>query len=363
VKNEIVLQLDPSKTNCRNSEGAFARLSDGRLIFAYSRFLKGHGTDEDPADIAARFSDDDGRTWTNKDQIIIPNEGNQNVMSVSFLTMQDGSLGIFYVKKNGFHDCRTYLRRSSDDGKSWSKPTLVVQAPGYFVLNNDRVIRLKTGRIVVPVAYHRLRDELNKISSFDGRGIIMFYLSDDDGKTWHESADWFTAPSALQEPGVVELKDGRIWSWCRTGWGQQWSQWSCDGGECWTQPSPSTIMSPCSPASVKRIPSTGDLLMVWNDHDRHYPWASEDCKPLPPLNTQPGSGGRTPLVSAISQDEGRTWIHRRCLEKSPNHGFCYTGIYFTEDAVLLAYCAGSLDTGILLDTLRIRRAPIDWFYA
>ena len=41
MTNEIVLDLDPGNDNPRNSEGAFARLSDGRLIFAYSRFCGG----------------------------------------------------------------------------------------------------------------------------------------------------------------------------------------------------------------------------------------------------------------------------------------------------------------------------------
>jgi len=129
-------------------------------------------------------------------------------------------------------------------------------------------------------------------------------------------------------------------------------------------PTPSMIMSPCSPASGKRIPSTGELLMIWNDHERTAPWSEDKTwKSLPPLNPQPGSSGRTPLVSAISKDEGRTWIHRRCLEESPNHGFCYTAIHFIDDAVLLAYCAGGQETGILLNRLRMRRISLDWFYA
>ena len=373
MTNEIVLDLDPAKDNPRNSEGAFAQLSDGRLIFAYSRFCGG-STDHSQADIVARFSNDGGCTWTTEDAVIVKNESKQNVMSVSLLPMRDGTLGLFHARKNDLHDNRVWLRRSADDGRTWSEPSLVVQAPGYFVLNNDRAVRLTSGRIVAPVAYHRAKRDTHgemNYAAFDSRGIILYYLSDDDGATWRESADWWAMPlsegGGLQEPGVVELKDGRLWSWCRTTLGQQWSLWSNDGGETWSQPIPSKIMSPCSPASVKRIPSTQDLLMVWNDHDRiadRELWTSDDAQPeIPPLAPQAGSAGRTPLVSGISQDEGKTWVHRRCLESSPQHGFCYTAIFFLDDAVLLAYCAGGLETKGLLNRLRIRRVSIDWLYA
>ena len=376
--NEIVLQLDPSPGNDRNSEGAFADLADGRIIFAYTRFYGG-SQDHAEAEIAARFSDDQGRTWTEKDAIILSNEDNHNVMSVSFLPMADGDLGLFYLCKKDCRDCRPHLRRSRDGGQTWSEPTPAVDAPGYFVLNNDRAVRLSSGRIVLPLAYHRLKRTPKNSADYatmDERGIIFYYLSDDDGQTWREAVDWHTVSCAvLQEPGVVELKNGRLWSWCRSQSGQQWSLWSDDGGEHWTVPVPSTIMSPCSPASVKRIPETGDLLMIWNDHFRSAGWdaveapsAGADGYPpvagdtMPPLDPQPGSAGRTPLAAAISTDEGLTWTHRKCLEDAGDHGFCYTAIHFVGDAVLLAYCAGGLETNGLLNRLRLRRISLDSLY-
>ena len=37
----------------------------------------------------------------------------------------------------------------------WSKAVRCIPAPGYFVLNNDRVVQLSTGRLVLPAAFHR----------------------------------------------------------------------------------------------------------------------------------------------------------------------------------------------------------------
>jgi hypothetical protein len=44
--------------------------------------------------------------------------------------------------------------------------------------------------------------------------------------------------------------------------GSQYLSWSSDGGDTWSEPKASDIVSPLSPASIKRIPKTGDLLMV-----------------------------------------------------------------------------------------------------
>lgn len=362
MRGEIVLQLDPSKENCRNSEGAFADLGNNRLLFAYSRFRQGVGDDHDHADIAGRFSEDGGQTWSDKDRILVANQDGMNVMSVSMLSLADNSLGMFYLKKTRFSDCRPELRRSYDQGLTWSEPTVMTASPGYYVLNNDRVIRLSSGRLVAPVALHRDLIDIRGKEYIDMRGLILFFLSDDDGRTWREAQDWQSSTLSglvFQEPGIVELADGRILCLIRTNFGQQWATWSSDGGEHWTPAVPSTIMSPCSPASVKTIPGTGKLLLAWNDHSRHLPWiVTPDTQLLPPLNPQPGSASRTPLVLAISQDLGVNWGRRLIIEDSPNHGFCYIAMHFTSNALLLTYCAGGDETGGLLCRLRMRRIPL-----
>ena len=65
-------------------------------------------------------------------------------------------------------------------------------------------------------------------------------------------------------------------------------------------PGPATILSPLSPASIKRIPKTRDLLMVWNDQSHVDPDFRASAI---------GGGKRTPLTVAISRGEGKTWIH------------------------------------------------------
>lgn len=354
MENRIVLELPHRRRNPRNSEGAFVTLADGRLLFAYSHYLGNDWADDAGACIAARYSEDGGRTWSARDRVLIPNEGRRNVMSVSLLRLQDGRIALFYLRKNGLQDCRPWLRTSADEGRTWSEPTLCIPAPGYFVVNNDRVVQLRSGRLVIPAAYHRARLETDEREhgAFDGRGIAFFYLSDDSGQTWREAEDWWALPvkaaSGLQEPGLVELADGTLYAWCRTSTGRQWQFLSADGGVTWSPPEPSRFRSPCSPMSIKRLPNTGHLLAIWNDHSGRGPAAGRS------------SWGRTPLAAAISRDEGRTWRHRRLLEDDPERGFCYIAVHFTEDAALLAYCGGGRGSGVLQD-LYLRRVPLAWF--
>lgn len=357
IVNDVVLELNPTETNPRNSEGAFITLNDGSIMFIYTGFYGG-ASDRSKAEIVARYSKDDGSTWSEKCRVIVKNDAAQNVMSVSLLRLQDGRIALFYLRINGLHDCRLVMRTSSDEGETWSAAKLVIPAPGSFIVNNDRVIQLKSGRIIVPAAYHRRKGE-DKLddSQFDKRGIAIFFISDDSGDTWRESKTWWALPvksgTGMQEPGIIELCDGRLFAWARTDQGCQYGMWSNDAGDTWTPPQPTQFRSPNSPLSMKRIPNKGDLLTIWNDHSGWFA--------LYPLNYD--TVRRCPFVSAISDDEGKTWQHFKQIESNPDEGYCYTAIHFVDDYVLVAYCAGDAGTGGCLNRLRIRKIKLDWFYS
>jgi Neuraminidase (sialidase) len=349
--DQVVLNIEPSREHPRNSEGSFVTLADGRILFCYTQFYGGAG-DHSAAKIVGIHSDDGGRAWSEEPKVVVENEAGANVMSVSLVRLASGKIALFYLRKNSLLDCRPYIRISSDEGQSWSEPTLVVQAPGYFVLNNDRVIQLNSGRLIVPVAFHRSKDEApNDYKSFDGRAIDLWYYSDDEGKTWKEADTWWALPratrSGLQEPGVVELTDGTLWSWARTDAGSQYGMTSKDQGKSWSAPEPTSLASPVSPASIKRLPGSDALLAVWNDHSGEFEFPK---------------GKRTPLVCGISTDGGKTWTNRKQIESDPLGWYCYTAMHFTDDALLLAYCAGDAKVGHL-NRLRIRRIPLSWLKA
>ena len=343
TENEIALSLDPSPEHPRLSEGSFVTLKSGKILFIYSRF-RGGAADHSPAELVSTVSAAGGGTWSKDHRVVVDNPTGENVMSVSFLRLQSGRIALFYLVKNSLLDCRPVVRFSDDEAETWSAPVTVTTAPGYFVLNNDRVIQLKSGRLIVPLALHRSRGNDGKsYQLWDSRGIAVWCLSDDEGKTWREASDWWAMPvrstSGFQEPGVVELADGNIFTWARTDLGAQFGGGSTDGGEHWPMLEKTELASPNSPTSIKRIPGTTDLLAIFNDHSGKFEFPK---------------GRRSPLVAAISSDGGKTWPRRKIIESDPLGWYCYTAIHFTDDAVLLAYCAGGPKIGHLNRT-RIRR--------
>jgi hypothetical protein len=346
--NRILLDIEPTAEYPRHTEGAFVTLRDGRVLFVYSRF--GGRRDSAAADLVGLISDDGGRSW-GEPFVVVENSAGFNVMSVSLLRLQDGRIALFYLRKNSMQDCRPVLCFSDDEAQSWSEPRALFSAPGYYVLHNDRVVQLESGRLVVPISYARPRsDDPQHHSAIDLRGLLLWYLSDDAGVTWREAQTWWALPhhseSGLQEPGVVELADGTLLCWARTDRRWQYCSRSLDGGEHWSSPEPSALESPLSPASMKAIPGTKNLLAIYNDHSGQFPVAKIKA--------------RTPLVAAISTDGGYSWPQRRLLEGDPDGWFCYTAIHFLNDSVLLAYNAGSAEF-IRLSRMRLRRISLDWF--
>ncbi|MDM8006752.1 MAG: sialidase family protein [Phycisphaerae bacterium] len=341
-----LLIIEPTKEHPRHSEGDVIELKDGRLCLVYSRF-SGASDDHAAAEIVMRTSADAGKTWSD-DRVLVSGEGRMNVMSVSLLRLPSGEILLFYLRKNALDDMPMMVRRSHDELQTLSEPVRVTVDDGYHVVNNARVVRLSTGRLVVPAALHPSSDRDEK--SFSPRGVMRAFLSDDDGRTWRgDKSGQGVQPDpsvTLQEPGVVELKDGRLLMWIRTDRGTQYESISDDKGEHWSKPVPGKLASPLSPATIERNPWTGDLVCVWNDHSGRHVFPA---------------GKRTPLCLAVSRDEGKTWQPSRVIEGDPNGWYCYTSMSFIKDRLILSYCAGDSKVGGLnrLKVVAFSRAWLD----
>ena len=350
MQKDVVLTLAPGNGNPRNSEGAFLHLADGRILFVYSRYRSETNDfgDDATCDLAARTSCDGGRTWDAEERILISHGDALNVMSVSLLRTAEGRILMVYLRKTvderGRIECTPFATFSDDEGDSWSTPFPISRAGGYFVVNNDRLLQLKCGRIIVPAAWHRPTG-----SGHDQRAIGIFLLSDDGGKTFREAADWVLPPQSsrtgLQEPGAVEVRPGELLAFFRTDQGCQMVTRSSDDGEHWSTITRSNFRSPVSPLTIKRDPF-GDkkLWVVWNDVSGRW------NLPRP----ADSSWGRTPLALGIGNDADAETLQTELLEDDPRCGYCYTAMHFENDCVLLAYCCGG-DDCIPLQRTRIVR--------
>lgn len=347
---EYILRHGPG--NPRNSEGSFVQLADGTIYFAYTRYNGESGHDHASADIAFVTSRDRGASWSKP--VILRKNRALNLMSVSLLRLQDGRIAMTYLEKSavpgwaGFVDCRPKIMFSGDEARTWSAPREITHVPpAYFVVNNDRLIQLANGRLILPAAHHPYGNHGLEA------GCIRFFISDDAGESWQIGPrTLYPAPGmrrGLMEPGLLELTDHTLMCFIRTGDGCQYKAFSRDGGESWSPPEPAgEFLSPESPMSIKRHGKTGKLYAVWND------W-----HPLRKVQPLAPKWERTPLVIAESTDEGATWQDHRVLENAPDHGYCYTAMYFTESDLYLGYCCGGLPecSGVLQET-KLRKIPL-----
>jgi sialidase-1 len=315
--------------NPRNTEAAMIVLDNGELLLAYSDFFHGGGGDHDLARISAKRSADGGRTWGER-FTLQDNVGDRNVMSVSLLRLHDGNIAFAYLRKNSERDLKAFLRISADEAETWSEPQVISTEAGYNETNNDRLVQMKSGRLIAPTSWS---GDVNL-----GHYVSFCYYSDDLGRTWKRSKNQCDAPGVgADEPAVAETGAGRLLMVFRTTQGRIFKARSEDGGESWGEPSPvEEMVSPCAPVNVKRIPATGDLLGVWN----HHPTS------------------RVPLTAAISPDQGETWSHIRNVDEGPSSGYAYPSILFHDAEVYLTYYHND---GRFLH-LKLQVLPIEWFY-
>lgn len=327
------LVVPATPQNPRNSEADMLQLRDGRLMLAWIDFQGAGGSDWASAVISAMYSKDQGRTWGGK-FTLQENIGAMNVMEPDLLRLRSGKVLFLFCRKNSEADCRPMVRLSSDDAKTFSAPKemAITPAPSYTGFNHDRAIQLKSGRILMPVFFtpdYRVQKRM----------LSRVYYSDNEGLDWKPSETIIdvAGKAGAQEPGVIELKDGRVLMWIRNSSGKIYKCYSKDRGETWSTPEPMPLQSPVSPQSIKRHPKTGDLLLVWNN--------SPDQ--------------RHPLTAAISKDDGETWTNIRDLDTTPDHTFAYTSIEFLKDRALFTYYTGPRGGPL---SLKLKAVPLDWFY-
>ncbi len=319
-----------SAAHPRQSEGDILVLKDGTLLAAWSDFTSGPD-DFANARISAAKSNDGGRTWS-APFVLQENVGHKNVMSVSLMRTRSGDVLFFFLVKNSATDLKLMVRRSTDDTRTWGAPLLITTEPGYHIMNNARALQLKSGRILCPISSSA------DVSTRQQPLRNFIYFSDDNGRSWKRSEDILDCPKrGAMEPGLVGLSNGSLLQIIRTQMGQIWFSISTDGGNRWTQPGPFGVVSPESPSTIARLPGRGELLLIYN----------------------PNLKARTPLVAALSSDEGKTWSSPKTIEASPDATYAYTSVTFQRNRALLTYYVAPNHTNRL--SLKFKSLPLSWF--
>ena len=322
----------------RGIMGDFIQLKDGSILMSYA-----------DNGIRAIRSTDQGKTW-GEPFVLIPAlspPAKGNIGAPGFLRLEGGDILLthyYSTHPSTPYYASNYYRRSSDEGKTWTDQYCYTPLAGYVLVHNDRIQILSTGRILAIAEYKAYMPSTNDHSGYVG----MSFSSDDGGYNWQPSAntvDMFKDDKVeVQEADAVELKDGRILMFARTYSGYPVFAYSKDKGETWGKGiARKDIKMPYAGLpTVRRIPSTGDLLFIWISE------RSVDKK-------NPKVHRRCALTAAISTDEGKTLIHQRHIACDPENDYGYQCVEFIgKDLCLVGY---HTRTGI-----NVARIGIDWFY-
>lgn len=227
---------------------------DGSIVAVTDKRKYNNGDLPEDIDVLCNYSTDGGHTWSEPYTIAYGTGVGQGFGDCALaLTNDDNGLIAAFVGGPGFwgstpeNPLRMYIARSNDNGRTWTEPEdITSQIYGAECEDEDRQkwlggffgsgngLLTSSGRIMFVVA---MREENREVVC--NRAVY----SDDNGVTWKVSE---RASLGGDEAKVTELVDGRILMSIRHN-GNRWYNTSEDGGITW-QPTTSEWTELVAPA-------------------------------------------------------------------------------------------------------------------
>jgi predicted neuraminidase len=218
-----------------------------------------------------------------------------------------GDLLLFYKIGNRVADWKGFMKRSGDNGLTWSERMLLQE--GFLGPIKNKPVMLSSGKIIAP-------------SSLEGSPgwRVHFEVSDDTGKTWRKVGPINSGTDyTIIQPSILQHKDGKLQILARSKQRALITSWSSDGGETWSKVEPSGLPNNNSGTDAVTL-QDGRHLLVYN-HVR------------PHDSLKNGKGARTPLNVAVSND-GKTWYASLILEDSPISQYSYPSVIQSSDGMV-----------------------------
>jgi hypothetical protein len=248
------------------------QLADGRLLATY-REGAGHVSPE--GRICVVESADGGQTW---DEPRVAVDGPYDDRDPKLVRLADGTVLLSYFiidwstkARHGRHTVTgTYVRRSSDGGRTWGPAFPVgTMMPGTrddrgrtgWACSHGAAAELPDGDLLMPLygkPFDRTWQQATVVRSSDG------------GRGWPDHGEVVIAAEDgihFQEPTLTVLEDGQVVALIRTTVGHAYLSRSTDGGRTWTAPAPTDMPA----SSHHALPlSTGEVLVTYGDLSERF---------------------------------------------------------------------------------------------
>lgn len=247
-------------------------------------------------------------------------------------------------------DIDILLRRSTDDGVSWSRPVEITKTFEAFRKDYDwkvlatgpnHGIQLRRGRLLVPVWL-----STGTGGNAHRPSVTATIFSDDGGTTWQASeiaipcTDKFVNPN---ETVAVELADGRVILNARneSKARRRIVVTSPDGTTEWSQPRfQDDLVDPVCMGGLTHYDHNGKPLLLFSNP-----------------NTLKG---RRNVTVRVSEDEGKTWPIFRSVE--PGYS-CYSDINVTPQGTIVCFYGRGEKPSFAGDRLTLARFTLDCLYS
>ncbi|MDQ1256283.1 MAG: Sialidase protein [Candidatus Hydrogenedentes bacterium] len=268
-----------------------ARLSDGRILVVWSRLDL--ATNEDA--IVGRVSQDGGCNWAG-DRVFIQFDGQVDADPSMVVSGDRIFVTCTTVPPGGnIRISATWCVRSDDNGKTWSEPYEIPMGHRYTCGKTHHGLRLRSGTLVMGYSWDAICEQGTTLTSEGDMDLRAGVLrSSDNGDTWTNGGDTDAeyekvsggAVSGTDEPALVELEDGSLYTLVRTGSAYLYEGRSDDEGQTWHSIQASGLHGSNAPAALNAfdIGERRGIFAVWDN-----------------------ALSRSPLCAAASFDGGRTW--------------------------------------------------------
>lgn len=277
------------------------------------------GGDSPKAFFVLATSDDDGESWS-KPRLVIDAHarelpGPRSILVGNLWTDPLGRLWLIFDQSMDMFDGRAGVWAAHCGNPDAETPRWSKPRRIWHGVTLNKPTVLSNGEWMLPISL----DQRGGFGPFKGcfaeldslRGANVF-VSNDKGVTWQRrGCVQFPNPN-WHEHMVVERKDGTLWMLARTARGIMEST-SSDRGKTWSKPVSSAIKHPVARFFIRRLAS-GRILLV--KHGR----------------TIDAHEGRSQLTAWLSEDEGQSWEGGLMLDE--RKGISYPDGFQSPDGTL-----------------------------